>query len=125
MRWAQSYSIVDHALLHGGHFRRLSHQALSLYLFLVVVGDPDGKSYYGERTIGEVLRLDSDHFRCARRELVDAGIVSFSSPYFWVKNLKPVREQSKSAATPQDHRPNDEERLKLLVKQLELLGEER
>ena len=46
MRWAKSYSIVDHGLLHGGYFHRLSHEAPSLYLFLVVVGDRDGKSYY-------------------------------------------------------------------------------
>lgn len=125
MRWAKSYSIVDHALLHGGYFNRLSHEALSLYLFLVVVGDQDGKSYYGERTICEILRLNGDRFQGARRDLVDAGLISFCSPYFWVKTLKPVSKNAKQDCTSQGEEPNDEARLKLLLKQLELLREEK
>ncbi|OGP96081.1 MAG: hypothetical protein A2157_19010 [Deltaproteobacteria bacterium RBG_16_47_11] len=37
MRWARSYSIIDHQILHGRYLHRLSHESISLYLFLVVV----------------------------------------------------------------------------------------
>lgn len=116
MRRAKSYSIVDHALLHGGYFHRLSHQALSLYLFLVVVGNKDGKSYYGERTIADILRLEGDSFRSAREELLEARLISFSSPYFWVKNISEPPEASAST-----ERQNDQNRLAELLRQLDKL----
>lgn len=116
MRRAKSYSIIDHAFLHGGYFHRLSHQALSLYLFLVVVSDRDGKSYYSERTIADILRLEGDAFRGARQELLESGLISFSSPYFWVKNISETTEPSASK-----ERQNDQNRLTELLRQLDKL----
>lgn len=116
MRRAKSYSIVDHEFLHGGYFHLLSHQALSLYLFLVIVGDRDGKSYYSEHTIADILRLDGNTFRGARRELIEAGLISFCSPYFWVKNISKTTEPYAS------HEPqNDQNRLTELLRQLDKL----
>lgn len=89
MRWAKSYSIVDHQLLHQGFFQRLSVEALALYLFLVVVSDRDGKSYYAERTLVEILRLSSQCFSKALNELTFCGLIDYRRPYFWVKNIKP------------------------------------
>jgi len=115
MRRAKSYSIVDHAFLHGGYFHRLSHQALSLYLFLIVVGDRDGKSYYGEHTIADILRLKGDTFRGARQELLEAGLISFCSPYFWVKTIS----QTKLSASKELQ--DDQNRLAELLRQLDNL----
>jgi hypothetical protein len=90
MRWARSYSIVDHQLLHGGYLHRLSHQALSLYLFLVVVGDREGRSFYGELTICEILRLDPRALEKARAALLQEGLVDFRKPHWWVRTLPPA-----------------------------------
>jgi len=57
MRWARSYSIIDHQILHGRYLHRLTHEALALYLFLVVVGDRQGRSFYADRSTTEILRL--------------------------------------------------------------------
>lgn len=92
MRWAKSYSIVDHSLFHGGYLHRLSHRALSLYLFLVVVGDKNGRSYYSERTIGDILRFHAKDFSDACRELSDVGLIEERAPYFWVRNLNPTSD---------------------------------
>jgi len=51
MRQAKSYSIIDHYLLHGGYLHRLSHEAMVLYLFLALVGDKSGRSFYADATI--------------------------------------------------------------------------
>lgn len=48
MRRARRYSIVDHAILHGEYFKKLRHADLALYLFFILVGDGDGKSFYSE-----------------------------------------------------------------------------
>jgi len=87
MRWAKSYSIVDHGLLHQGFFQNLSVEALALYLFLVVVSDREGKSYYAEKTIADILRLPREKYSRALSELTLCRLVDFRRPYFWVKNL--------------------------------------
>ncbi len=94
MRWAKSYSIVDHQLLHGGFFQRLAHQALALYLFLVVVGDAHGRSYYADLTIQSILRLSDRDLCLARGALIEVGLIDYRRPYWWVKNL--------GCASPQD-----------------------
>ena len=91
-RWAKSYSIVDHGLLHGGHLHRLSHQAMALYLFLVVVGDPEGRSFYAEQTIVDILRLTPPEWRYSLKELIESNLIEYRRPYFWVKNLTTCRQ---------------------------------
>jgi len=87
MRSARSYSIVDHELYHGGYLHRLSHEAMALYLFLVVVGDRDGRSFYGEATLGQILRLDPAALVAARSALCAEGLIDFRRPYWWVRSL--------------------------------------
>ncbi len=87
MREARSYSIVDHALLHGGYLGRLSHAALAFYLFLVVVGDREGRSFYSDASIGDILRLSGPALANARRELLTAELVRCRRPYWWVESL--------------------------------------
>lgn len=91
MRWAKSYSIVDHSLLHQGHFRVLSHSALALYLFLVVVGDKTGKSFYAERTIESILRMSPATLLKARNELAGRNLIVYRRPNWWVKTLTQCR----------------------------------
>jgi len=87
MRWAKSYSIVDHEFFHRGFFKTLGVEALALYLFLVVVADHEGKSYYAETTIAEMLRLPPIKYSAALAELIRHGLVDFRRPFYWVKNL--------------------------------------
>lgn len=87
MRWAKSYSIIDHELLHQGYLHRLSHEAMALYLFLVVVSDREGKSFYNETTIIMILRFSKEIFVQVLKELIDANLIEYRRPYFWVKNI--------------------------------------
>jgi hypothetical protein len=88
MRTAKSYSIVDHQLLHGGHFHRLSHSSLALYLFLVVVGDKDGRSFYGKKSLSSILRLSDEELAMSIDELMEAKLIHYKHPYFWVRTLE-------------------------------------
>ncbi len=88
MRWAKSYSIIDHEILHGGYLHRLSHESMILYLFLVIVADRDGRSFYADTTIEDILRLDNASVNNARIELLKEGLIYYQSPYWWIKNLK-------------------------------------
>lgn len=93
MRWAKSYSIVDHQLLHGGYLHRLSHEAMCLYLFLVVVGDRHGRSFYADTTIMEILRLDSTQLNKAKAELQTEGLIYYQRPYWFLRNIGGVKSQ--------------------------------
>lgn len=59
-----------------------------MYLFLVVVGDREGKSFYADTTIMEILRLDFKKLDSARLELLKEGLIDYRSPYWWVKNIR-------------------------------------
>ena len=120
MRNARSYSIVDHELYHGGYLHRLSHEAMALYLFLVVVGDREGRSFYGEATLQQILRLDAAALALARSALMGEGLIDVRKPYWWVRNLsRPTsaeegrrvanRLASGSAARPKAATPPAEE----------------
>jgi hypothetical protein len=58
-----------------------------LYLFLVVVGDPNGRSFYSDRSIRDILRLSGEKLIKAREELISEGLVSYKRPYWEVSNL--------------------------------------
>ena len=88
MRWAKSYSIIDHEILHGGYLHRLSHEAMILYLFLVVVGDREGRSFYADATIMEILRLSNRQLTNARMQLTKEGLIDYRRPYWFVKTIQ-------------------------------------
>lgn len=95
MRWARSYSIIDHQILHGRYLHRLSHESMVLYLFLVVVGDRQGRSFYSDRSIIEILRLSGPVLHHAREELISETLVSYKSPYWEVKNIPQRRDHGR------------------------------
>jgi hypothetical protein len=61
---------------------------MALYLFLVVVGDKEGKSFYGETTLLSILRMTPDLFCSALRELRQCNLVVYQHPYFWVQTIQ-------------------------------------
>jgi len=91
-RQAKSYSIVDHDLLHGGYLGRLSHKALALYLFLAIVGDSTGRSFYSTASVSRILRVDHSEVCATRDELVREGLIEYKPPYWRVLTLTYPRE---------------------------------
>lgn len=87
MRRAKSYSIVDHNLLHGGFLRRMSREGMALYLFLVVVGDRNGRSFYSDISVMEILRLDDMGLSHARAELCAMRLIDYRRPYWHVSDI--------------------------------------
>ncbi len=93
MRRAKSYSIIDHQLLHGGYFNRISHESMILYLFLALVGDRSGRSFYADVTVRGILRLEGQALPEARLELIREGLIDYRPPYWRVKTIKLEGEQ--------------------------------
>ena len=66
-----------------------------LYLFLVVVGDRHGQSFYSDRSITEILRLSVSALNHAREQLVSEGLISYRRPYWEVKNIPQGRSHAR------------------------------
>jgi hypothetical protein len=107
LRWAKSYGIVDHGLLHGRYLHRMSPAAMSLYLFLCVVANKEGRSFYAPTTIMDILRFNSDTFDKALGELTGLALVDYRRPHFCLINIieDKSHDQRPAQSNPVPQRP--------------------
>ena len=87
-RVPKHFSWLDHRLVRDKHICGLSHQSLSLYLFLVTVSDSDGLSYYSDSAIEDYLNLNPVVTCQSRAELCAAGLIAYSRPLYQVLSLE-------------------------------------
>lgn len=93
----RQFSWIDQRLIRDGHIRGRTTGALALYLFLCTVADAQGASYYSDGRVCELLGLESLALRSVRRELVDAGLVAYSRPFYQVLSLEAHKVERESA----------------------------
>ncbi len=79
---------VDHRVVREHYVERCSHGALALYLFLVVVSDGDGVSWWSERSLSGRLGMDIDRLRQTRSELEAADLVAYEHPVWQVLEIR-------------------------------------
>jgi hypothetical protein len=86
-----SFAFIEHRFLHDGFWEHLSHRELLLYLFLLLVADRNGVSYYSYDKIYSLLRISMDEYLNA---LIDKDLIAFDGYHFQVLSLpeKPVNE---------------------------------
>lgn len=102
-RIEQSFAWIDHRLIRNGYLGVMTHQEQSLYLFLALVADRNGVSFYRKEKICALLGLDFGDFEVARDRLVDLGLLAFA-PYSALTvngfyQLLPVDQQAPDFAT--------------------------
>jgi len=79
---------IDHRIVREHYVERCSHAALALYLFLVVVSDGEGISWWNERSIAKRLGMEADRLRQARAELEAADLIAYESGTWQVLELE-------------------------------------
>jgi hypothetical protein len=79
-RIEESFAWIDHRLLRNGYLPVMTHQDQGLYLFLVLVADRHGVSFYRKEKICDFAGLDFGEFEVARDRLIDFGLIAFE-PY--------------------------------------------
>jgi hypothetical protein len=109
----QQFSWIDHRLVRDGHAARCSTNALALYLFLVTVGDAQGLSYYADKTLCRLLRLDAGMLGSARAELIANRLIAYQCPLYQVLALDPPRKppSAQSSSAQSSSRPTPSPRL--------------
>lgn len=86
-RLPQSFSWLDHRLARSGHLKKCGSDALALYLFLVIVGDADGLSYYSDASMCVLLPLTEEKLPAARKNLINVGLIVYEAPLYQVLGL--------------------------------------
>jgi hypothetical protein len=81
------FSWIDQRLVRNRHIDRLSHPACALYLFLLMVADAQGLSFYSDCSLGHRLSMSHNVLHEARQELVQHDLVAYQQPLYQVLAL--------------------------------------
>ena len=63
--------------MRNGFLELMTHQDIVLYLFLVLVADKNGVSFYRKEKICQAVSLDYSQFEIARDRLVNMKLIAF------------------------------------------------
>jgi hypothetical protein len=99
-RIPRQFSWVDQRLVRERYIDQLSHEACTLYLFLVTVADAQGLSYYADASLGQRLSLTSTALHQARQTLITRGLVAYQRPLYQVLALDAAPQGATSSAAP-------------------------
>ncbi len=86
------FSFIPHRFLTDGFLDSLSQKELLLYLFLILVSDRHGLSFYSYDAICSLLRITADQYIGARNSLIEKDLIDFDGNVFQVLDLpvKPI-----------------------------------
>jgi hypothetical protein len=105
-----SFAFIEHRFLRQGFWSSLSHHELLLYLFLLLVSDRNGLSYYCYDKICSLLQITVDEYILARDLLIEKDLIAFNGGLFQVLALPQKPRSSspgalKTAKDMQTHNP--------------------
>ena len=87
------FSFIPHRFLTDGFLTSLSQKEILLYLFLILVSDRHGLSFYSYDSICSLLQITADQYIDARNALIKKDLIAFDGTLFQVLDLppKPIR----------------------------------
>jgi len=100
------FSFIPHRFIIDGFLSSLSQKELLLYLFLCLVSDRNGLSFYSYDAICSLLQLSLDEYLEARDGLIEKDLIAFDGTLFQVLELpeSPVKIPQMKAARLHDQR---------------------
>jgi hypothetical protein len=81
------FSFIPHRFLIDGFLAALDQKELLLYLFLCLVSDRHGLSFYSYDAICSLLRLTLQEYMEARDGLIEKDLIAFDGTVFQVLDL--------------------------------------
>ncbi len=99
-----SFAFIEHRFLRDGFWKSLTHHELLLYVFLVLVADRAGLSYYSFDKISSLFGISTDEYLLARNGLIQKDLIGFDGHLFQVLSLpdRPVIQRSKLLKSKQE-----------------------
>ena len=92
------FSFIPHRFVCDGFLAELQQNELLLYLFLVIVSDRHGLSFYSYDAICTLLQMSLDQYITARNGLMDKDLIAFDGTLFQVLDLpqnRPRQQKNK------------------------------
>ena len=74
-----SFAWIDHRIMRSGFMETMTHQDIALYLFLILVADKNGVSFYRKEKICQAVSLDFSRFEIAKDRLINMKLIAFES----------------------------------------------
>ena len=90
------FSYIPHRFITDGYLESLNQKELLLYLFLVLVSDRNGLSYYSYDRICTTLEMDIEEYLSARDSLIRLKLIAFDGALFQVLELPSIRHERKA-----------------------------
>ena len=100
------FSFIPHRFLTDGFLASLSQTEILLYLFLIIVSDRNGLSFYSYDAICTLLQLSVDEYIDARDALMKKNLIAFNGTLFQVLDLpgKPAQEKGVKRSSQSNQR---------------------
>jgi ABC-type cobalamin transport system ATPase subunit len=89
------FSWLDQRLVTDEHLRHCGRSAQGLYLFLAVVSDASGMSYYSDRSMRLHLNMEQAELATARAQLIECALVIYERPLYQLLSLDPHKADSR------------------------------
>lgn len=89
------FSWLDQRLVTDHHLQNCPRGSQALYLFLAVVSDSRGLSYYSDKSIRAHLAMPQDELLAARRALIEQQLLLFETPLYQLLSLDPFKTDSR------------------------------
>jgi hypothetical protein len=86
------FAWIDRMFLLNGFWEVLTPYEILLYLFLILVADRDGLSFYSYDKICQYLKVDVDTYIQSRNGLIDKQLIAYENSVFQVLSL-PQRQK--------------------------------
>lgn len=103
------FSWIDRRLVREGWIESLKQEALLLYLFLAIVSDAQGLSYYSDPALVRLLKLSHEDLFRSRAELEAKGLIAYEYPLYQVLDLpsrtRPSPPAEKSSRSRREAEP--------------------
>ncbi len=114
-----SFAFVEHRFLRDGFWADLDHHQLLLYLFMIIVADRNGLSYYSYDKICTLLRISVDEYIFARDGLIKKDMIAFDGYLFQVLSLpeKPVFDPCEPLRNLKETQKHDPATIRQLIDQ--------
>jgi hypothetical protein len=89
------FSFIPHRFLTDGFLASLSQTEILLYLFLIIVSDRNGLSFYSYDAICTLLQITVDEYIEARDDLIKRDLIAFDGTLFQILDLPEKPAQKK------------------------------
>lgn len=112
------FAFIPHRFLTDGFLRCLEPTELLLYLFLTLVSDAQGVSYYGDSAICRLLKTNPMDLEQDRQVLISHDLIAYDPPFYQVLEL-PCKSQTTNIQPESQSHSSSPSSFSQLIKRME------